>query len=80
VREREIWQRGHDRFKYISKYSNQIQTRSNLICSKWHLPELENFEIIYGYEGFDVRNNFPYRNFLRFEMDLELKIKRSCRD
>jgi hypothetical protein len=80
VREREIWQRGPDRFKYISKYSNQIQTHSNLICSKWDLPELENFEIIYGYEGFDVINNFPYRNFLRFEKDLELKIKGTCRD
>jgi hypothetical protein len=32
------------------------------------------FEINYGREVFEERNNFLYRNFFRLEMDLELKI------
>jgi hypothetical protein len=37
------------------------------------------FEIKYGFEGFDERNNFAYRNFLGFKMDFELKFKEaSC--
>jgi hypothetical protein len=35
---------------------------------------LVKFEINYGREGFEDRNNFLYRNFFRLEMDLELKI------
>jgi hypothetical protein len=37
-------------------------------------PELKIFEIKYGCEGFEERNNFIHRNFFRFEMDSELKI------
>jgi hypothetical protein len=37
--------------------------------------ELKNFEIKYSCEGFDERSNFPYRNFLIFEMDFKLKFK-----
>jgi hypothetical protein len=33
----------------------------------------------YGCEGFDVRNNVCYGNFLIFEMDFELKIKKVFR-
>jgi hypothetical protein len=44
-----------------------------------YLPELEKLQIKYGCEGFEVRNNFPYRNFLRFEMDFELKNKEDSR-
>jgi hypothetical protein len=54
---------------------NLVQTNSNLIWLKQNLPELENFEIKYGFEGFDEGNKFPYRNFLIFEMDVELKIR-----
>jgi hypothetical protein len=42
---------------------------------KIHLPELESFQVKYGFEGFEVRNNFPYRNFLRFEVEFELKCR-----
>jgi hypothetical protein len=38
-----------------------------LVQTEISLPELEKFEIKYGCEGFDERNNFPYRNFPRFE-------------
>jgi hypothetical protein len=39
--------------------------------------ELGKFEIKYGWKVFQIRNNFPYTNFLRFEMDLELKFRES---
>jgi hypothetical protein len=42
---------------------------------KQGLPGIENFEIKYGCEGFDERNNFFYRNFSRFEMEFELKFR-----
>jgi hypothetical protein len=42
-----------------------------LVHSKNDLPELEKFEIKYGYEGFEERNNFIHRNFYRFELDLK---------
>jgi hypothetical protein len=38
--------------------------------------ELKIFEIKYSCEGFDERSNFPYRNFLIFEMDFKLKFKK----
>jgi hypothetical protein len=33
----------------------------------------------YGCEGFEIRNNFPYRNYSRFEMYFELKIMEASR-
>jgi hypothetical protein len=36
-------------------------------------PRSKKFEIKYGCEGFEERNNFPHRNFFIFQMDLELK-------
>jgi hypothetical protein len=45
-----------------------------LIQSKDRLSMLENFQIKYGIEGFEERNNFPHGNFSRFRMDLELKL------
>jgi hypothetical protein len=38
------------------------------------LLDLKKFDIKYGCEGFKERINFVPRNFLRFEMDLKLKI------
>jgi hypothetical protein len=32
---------------------------------------LENFEVKYGFEGFDERNKFLHRNFFKFEVDFE---------
>jgi hypothetical protein len=55
--------------------SNPNQTHSNFIRSKQDLPKLKNFEIEYGCQGFDVRNNFSYRNFLIFETGCEPKIR-----
>jgi hypothetical protein len=47
------------------------QTRLNFIWSKKGLPKLEKFEIKYGWKVVEIRNNFPYRNFSRIEMDFE---------
>jgi hypothetical protein len=32
---------------------------------------LENFQVKYGIEGFEERDNFIHRNFFRFELDFE---------
>jgi hypothetical protein len=56
---------------------NSNQTRSNFILSKHDLPKLKNFEIKYGFEGFDERNNSLPTNFSRFKMDFKLKFKES---
>jgi hypothetical protein len=68
-------------FQYRFKSGKLIQTRSNiykkisnLVQSKKDLSKLKQFEIKYNFEGFNERNNFPYMNSLRLEMDLELKI------
>jgi hypothetical protein len=33
--------------------------------------QAQKFEIKYGCEEFELRNNFPYRSFSRIEMDFE---------
>jgi hypothetical protein len=33
------------------------------------------FQIKYGFEACEIRNNFPYRNFSKFSLDFELKFK-----
>jgi uncharacterized protein YfbU (UPF0304 family) len=53
----------------VSNNFKSIQTNSNLFQFKQDLPEVKIFERKYGFEGFDEWNNFPYINFLRFEMD-----------
>jgi hypothetical protein len=37
------------------------------------LSELGKLEIKYGWKVFEIRNNFPYTDFLRFKMNFELK-------
>jgi hypothetical protein len=32
-------------------------------------------EIKYGWKDFEIRNNFPYRIFSRFEIEFELKFR-----
>jgi hypothetical protein len=59
-----------NRFKQILNCSNFNQSKKNL-------PKLKKFEIKYGVEGFDKRNNFPYINFFKSEVYFELKIKDS---
>jgi hypothetical protein len=39
------------------------------------LPLLEKLEVKYGWKELVIRNNFPYRNFSRFENEFELKFK-----
>jgi hypothetical protein len=50
-----------------------------LIRLKDDLPELEKIEIKYGCEVFEIRSNFPYRNFLILEVDFELKFREAPR-
>jgi hypothetical protein len=50
-----------------------IQSRSMLIQLKTDLPEVENFGIKHGWKVLELRNNFHYWNFFRFERDFELK-------
>jgi hypothetical protein len=68
---------GRREFKWDSK---QFQTDSNLpqtltdpkgafLCSI-------KLEIKYGWKDLETRNNFHYRNFSRFEMEFELKIRK----
>jgi hypothetical protein len=38
----------------------------------------ENFEIKFGSKVFQIKNNFPYRYFLRFEIDFELKFREAA--
>jgi hypothetical protein len=37
--------------------------------------QLKKIEIKYGWRVIEMRNNFSYRNFLRLEMDFELKFR-----
>jgi hypothetical protein len=50
-----------------------------LFHSKGDLHWLKKIEIKYGCEGFEISNNFIYRNFSEFEMEFELKIKEASR-
>jgi uncharacterized protein YdhG (YjbR/CyaY superfamily) len=54
-----------------------IQIHSNLAQIKTSLPELENFKIKYGFEGFDEINNLIHRNFSRFKMNVKIKSQES---
>jgi hypothetical protein len=50
------------------KYFKQI---SNFGRLERYFPELRKTEIKYGFEDLGEMNNFLYRNFLGFRMDLE---------
>jgi hypothetical protein len=52
-----------------------FQNRLNSIQTKTDPPMPQKFELKYGWRAFEVRNNFPYKGFIRFEMDFELKIR-----
>jgi hypothetical protein len=65
-------------FKPIQKYSNslnEIQIPPNFDWFKRYIPALKKFEIKYGWKEFELRINFPYRNFSRFEMEFEVKFR-----
>jgi hypothetical protein len=56
----------------FSIYSKEFQKRSDLIRLKDGLSE-------YGIIENEIRNNFPYWNFLEFGLEFESKIKKSSR-
>jgi hypothetical protein len=56
-------------FLSIWKFSNELQ----LIWLKDGLTVLENFQIKYGVEGFEDRDNFLHIKFFRFEVCFEWK-------
>jgi hypothetical protein len=70
------WMAGGPRwwFNEFKTIEIHFQMCSNLIWSKRGLPQPQKIEINYGWKGFEIRSNFTYRNFLKFEMDVELKI------
>jgi hypothetical protein len=58
--------------------SNETKLISNSFkfdCFKQDLLRLQKFETKYGWKVFEIRNNFNYRDFLRFKMDFELKFR-----
>jgi hypothetical protein len=63
-------------FDLFIKISNGFE----LIPFKGGLSVLEKFQIKYVCEGFEVRNNFPYINFLISETKFELKIREGSKD
>jgi hypothetical protein len=70
---------GLNQFEFNSNDFIPIQNYSNFIWFKQGLPWLKIFEIKYGYKGFEIWNNFPYRNIQRFKKDFELKIREASR-
>jgi hypothetical protein len=57
----------------------QIQIWFESISTKSHLPKLKKIEWKYGVAEFEVKNNFCYCDFPRFELNLELKFREAKR-
>jgi hypothetical protein len=55
--------------------SNDFKFSSNFDSFKRCLPVLKQFQIKYGWKEIEIRNNFSYRNFSRFKMEFELRIR-----
>jgi hypothetical protein len=58
-------------FDLFSIISNGI----DLIRSTEVLPHFKKNQIKYGFEAFEIRNNFPYWDFSSFGIEFELKNK-----
>jgi hypothetical protein len=56
------------KFEIFQNCQKSIQTKTDP-------PVPQKFELKYCCREFEVRNNFPYKCFLRFEMDFELKFR-----
>jgi hypothetical protein len=52
-----------------------FQNRSKSIKTKTNHPLPPKNKLKYGWREFEVRDNFPYKGFLRLEMDFELKFR-----
>jgi hypothetical protein len=59
---------GSKRFQPFQKFKQfeNVQNFPNFDQSKFDLPELQKFEINYGFEDLEKMNNFLHRNFFRF--------------
>jgi hypothetical protein len=69
------WPGEHYPFLFIRKNFKLILIDS---IKQW-LPEFKFFQINHGCEGFEVRNNFSYMNFLILEKNFGLKFKEVSR-
>jgi hypothetical protein len=38
-------------------------------------PRIEKIPVKYGWKEIEIKNNFPYRNFSRFQIEFELKFR-----
>jgi hypothetical protein len=61
-----------NRIKFIS---NGFKFAPNFDRSKRCFPMLQKFQIKYEWRELEIRNNVPYRNFSRFEIEFELKFR-----
>jgi hypothetical protein len=69
---------GLDEFKPSQINLNEFEIKSNPM--KLHSIEKgpsmgQKFQVKYGWKYLEIMNNFPYRNFSRFEMEFELEIR-----
>jgi hypothetical protein len=55
--------------------SNNFQMSLNCFDEKVDLPRSKNFKTKYVFEGNQIRNKFPYRNFSKFGVEFELKFR-----
>jgi hypothetical protein len=91
-REREGKVREGDRWGWLQcQWFRWIQTKSiwtnlksnqtpwNIIWSKQDLPWVKKFPVKYRWKEIEIRNNSPYRNFSRFEVEVELKFREFLR-
>jgi hypothetical protein len=65
-----------NRIKFIS---NGFKFAPNVDRSKRCLPQLQKFQMKYGWKELEIRNNFPYRNFSRFETEFEQEFRELLR-
>jgi hypothetical protein len=59
-------------FYLIKKISKRLES----IWSKVALPILKKFQLKYGIDGLEIRNNFHYWSFSKLGIEFELKIKK----
>jgi hypothetical protein len=60
-------------------FDSNIFKMTRIDSIKSGFPDLENFQIKYGFEDFKIRNNFPYWNISKFKIEFELKIRKCSR-
>jgi hypothetical protein len=59
----------------MSLISNGFKFAPNFDRSKMCIPVLKKFKIKYDWKENEIRNNFPYRNFSRLEIEFEIKLR-----